>query len=122
LTLLNHSKFICTEIWFNFHAREYAKQGIHVLVCPRAAPHPSVDKWIAGGRTAAVVSGAFCLSSNFNGSAGGKWEWGGCGWIFEPEEGEVLGTTSREKPFLTMKIDLKIAETAKDTYPRYVTD
>ena len=50
---------ICTELWFNAHARDYARQGIHLLVCPRATPGSTVDKWIAGGRTAAVVSGAF---------------------------------------------------------------
>jgi N-carbamoylputrescine amidase len=55
---------ICTELWFNLHAREYAKQGIELLVCPRATEITSTDKWIAGGRTAAVVSGAYCISSN----------------------------------------------------------
>jgi predicted amidohydrolase len=111
---------ICTEIWFNVHAREYARQGIHLLVCPRATPAPSVDKWIAGGRTAAVVSGAFCLSSNFGGDNG--MPWGGSGWIIEPEEGEVLGLTSPGQPFLTLEIDLGVAEAAKQTYPRYVLD
>jgi len=113
---------ICTELWFNFHAREYAKQGIHLLVCPRATPATSVEKWIAGGRTAAVVSGAFCLSSNFSGDSEEEMKWGGNGWIVEPEEGEVLGVTSQKQPFLTMEIDLKSAETAKNTYPRYVLD
>ena len=111
---------ICTELWFNVHAREYAKQGIHLLVCPRATLAPSVDKWIAGGRTAAIVSGAFCLSSNFCGDHG--LTWGGSGWIIEPEGGEVLGLTSPEQPFLTLEIDLGVAEAAKQTYPRYVLD
>ena len=113
---------ICTELWFNAHARTYATQGIHLLVCPRATPLTSVDKWVAGGRTAAVVSGAFCLSSNFNGPLGGEMAFGGAGWIIEPEGGHVLGLTSREKPFLTVAIDLALAESAKKTYPRYVPD
>ena len=112
---------ICTEIWFSRHARDYAKAGIDLLVCPRAAPAASVDKWVAGGRTAAVVSGAYCLSSNFSGTVSGV-TFGGTGWIIEPEEGDVLGVTSPEKPFLTLEIDLKVAETAKGTYPRYVPD
>ncbi|HSO20638.1 MAG TPA: carbon-nitrogen hydrolase family protein, partial [Desulfosarcina sp.] len=29
---------ICTELWFNAHARAYAAQGIHLLVCPRVTP------------------------------------------------------------------------------------
>ena len=113
---------ICTELWFNLHAREYAKQGIDLLVCPRATEITSTDKWIAGGRTAAVVSGAYCLSSNFSHRHGDDMKWGGSGWIIEPERGKVLGVTSREQPFLTLEIDLSVAEAAKHTYPRYVLD
>jgi len=113
---------ICTELWFNFHAREYAKQDIELLVCPRATGLFSSDKWIAGGRTAAVVSGAYCLSSNFSPTDGQGNEWGGSGWIIEPEEGEILGVTSLDQPFLTLEIDLSVAEAAKHTYPRNVLD
>jgi hypothetical protein len=49
-------------------------------------------------------------------------KWGGAGWIIEPEEGQVLGLTSADEPFLTLGIDLKVAETAKKTYPRYVAE
>jgi len=49
-------------------------------------------------------------------------EFGGAGWIIEPEEGSVLGVTSPNKPFLTVEIDLEHAEKAKRTYPRYVPD
>jgi len=113
---------ICSEIWFSEHARSYGKQGIHLLLCPRATPLSSVDKWVAGGRAAAVVSGAFCLSSNFHNSNTPEIKWGGTGWIIEPEEGRVLGLTSRDEPFLTIDIDLTVAETAKKTYPRYLVD
>lgn len=113
---------ICTEMWFNARARDYCKQGINILVCPRATPKSTVDKWIAGGRTAAVVSGAFCLSANFGHSSSPAAEWGGSGWIIEPEEGSVLAITSAKQPFATAEIDLKAAESAKKTYPRYVPD
>jgi N-carbamoylputrescine amidase len=111
---------ICTEIWFNRHARDYGEAGAHLLLCPRATLLPSTDKWIAGGRAAAVVSGAFCLSSNFGGPAGAQGRWGGAGWVVDPEEGDVLGVTSAEIPFLTLDIDLARAEAAKNSYPRYV--
>ncbi|MGD2100153.1 MAG: carbon-nitrogen hydrolase family protein [Desulfobacterales bacterium] len=111
---------ICSELWFNQHARDYARQGVHLLVCPRATPKASVEKWIAGGRTAAVVSGAYCLSSNFSGARANGPDWGGAGWIVEPEEGAILGLTSEKHPFITLKIDLQAAEKAKGTYPRYV--
>jgi N-carbamoylputrescine amidase len=113
---------ICTELWFNAHARDYARKGTHLLVCPRATPLATVEKWIAGARTAAVVSGAFCLSSNFGGSEPGGIEWAGTGWIIEPEEGEVLGVTSPQQPLLTLDIDLAVADAAKHTYPRYVPE
>jgi N-carbamoylputrescine amidase len=113
---------ICTELWFFEHARGYGRQGVELLICPRATGAPSVDKWIAGGRTAAVVAGAWCLSSNFgpSGADGGKW--GGAGWIVEPEDGRLLGVTSAERPFLTLDIDPAAARTAKETYPRYVPE
>jgi len=113
---------ICTDLWFTRHARKYAEQGIHLLVCPRATPAGSVEKWLAGGKTAAVISGGFCLSSNFMGAIGEGVKWGGKGWIIEPEEGEVLGMTSQKEPFLTLDINLKAAEKAKYTYPRYVLE
>jgi N-carbamoylputrescine amidase len=112
---------ICTEMWFSAHARQYAKDGIHLLLCPRATPGTTADKWVAGGRAAAVVSGAYCLSSNFSGACR-SYPWAGTGWIIEPQEGAVLGTTSKENPFLTLDIDLHEAETAKSTFPRYVPD
>ena len=83
---------ICTEMWFHAHARSYAAQEIDLLCVPRATPLSSVAKWIAGGRTTAVVSGAFCLSSNRWSSNNGI-VWGGAGWIVEPEEGRLLGMT-----------------------------
>ncbi len=107
---------ICSELWFTEHARAYARAGVHLLACPRATERQSVDKWIAGGRAAAVMSGAFCLSSNRSGEGSGIL-WGGSGWIIEPD-GEVLGVTSSEQPFLTLEIDLALADAAKLTYPR----
>ena len=111
---------ICTEIWFTEHARAYARQGIHLLACPRATERSTVDKWIAGGRAAAVMAGAFCLSSNRSGEGSGL-DWGGNAWIIDPD-GQVLGLTSSEDPFLTLDLNLEQAEAAKSTYPRYVSE
>jgi N-carbamoylputrescine amidase len=113
---------ICTELWFSAHAREYAKQDIELLVTPRATGKASVDKWVVGGRAAAVVSGAYSLSSNFRYGDEGDMTWGGNGWIIEPENGEVLGLTSHDKPYLTMDVDLDLARKAKKSYPRNIID
>ena len=111
---------ICTEIWFLQHARDYGKSGVHLLLNPRSTPRSTNAKWLAGGQTAAVVSGAFCLSSNHSGQAGGV-DLGGAGWICDPD-GAVLATTSEAEPFITLELDLGAAERAKSTYPRYVDD
>jgi N-carbamoylputrescine amidase len=126
-SLANTSKgqigfLICTELWFNFRAHEYGKQGMQLLLCPRATPNPTAPKWVAGGQAAAVVSGAYCLSSNLAGTNPEGSDFAGVGWIIEPGEGKVLGLTSAEQPFLTLDIDLGEADRAKKTYPRYVPD
>ncbi|MFX0070419.1 MAG: carbon-nitrogen hydrolase family protein [Candidatus Hermodarchaeota archaeon] len=124
-TVLNNINFgflICTEIWFTEHARAYAKQGIQILLCPRASLFSSVDKWIVGGRVAAIMSGAYCLSSNHCGYSSQGFKFGGTGWIIEPENGDVLGTTSSKNPFLTLEIDLKLADNAKAIYPRDILE
>ena len=62
-----------------------------------------------------------CLSSNLTGRTEDGRDFGGNGWIIDPE-GNVLGLTSDEKPFLTLDLDLSISHHAKQTYPRYVLD
>ena len=111
---------ICTEIWFMQHAREYGRRGIHFLLNPRSTPAFSNEKWLAGGRTAAVVAGAFCLSSNHAGRAN-HIRLGGAGWICDPD-GDVLAVTGASRPFITLDLDLARAESAKSAYPRYVDD
>ena len=113
---------LCSELWFGEHARGYAKQGIHILACPRATPQASIHKWIAGGQVAAITSGAFCLSSNHAGGGNQGPQFAGTGWITEAEGGKILGLTSQDNSFLTIKIDLSIAENAKQTYPRYILE
>lgn len=105
---------VCTELWFLEHARAYGRDGAHLLAVPRCTPVESLDKWLAGGRTAAVCAGAYALSSNH-----GDERFGGRGWVVDPE-GEVLAVTSRESPFATVEVDLAFAEASKATYPRYV--
>jgi N-carbamoylputrescine amidase len=113
---------ICTEMWFTEHARAYATQGVQILAAPRATGLASADKWVAGGRAAAIMAGAFCLSSNRGGTDATGFEWGGHGWIIEPEEGDVLAMTTPREPFVTVNIDLEVARKAKSTYPRYVEE
>ena len=111
---------ICTEIWFMEHARDYGQDGVSIIAAPRCTGSESRDKWLAGGQAAAVISGAYHLSSNRSGrgqTAGVMY--GGTGWIIDPD-GKVLARTSHEQPFVTVDINLAAADAAKNTYPRYV--
>jgi N-carbamoylputrescine amidase len=113
---------ICTDLWFTDRAREYKTQGVDILICPRATPASREDIWVPGGRAAAIVAGAFCLSSNFNGPNVPGEDFGGAGWIIEPERGAVRGLTDQRQWILTLDIDLEEARAAKQTYPRYVME
>jgi len=112
---------ICTEMWFFEWARHYAASRVDLLCVPRATPHGSVEKWLAGGQAAAVCSGAYCLSSNLWAPQGASPDAGGLGWIIDPE-GNVLTTTDTDNPFATVEIDLDFAKASKSTYPRYVPE
>lgn len=107
---------VCTEMWFLEHARELGRAGSQLIATPRCTPVESLDKWLAGGRTCAVVSGAWSLSSN-----SAEAEHGGLGWVIEPE-GDVVAITSRERPLVTVDINLEQADAAKSRYPRYVPE
>jgi N-carbamoylputrescine amidase len=92
-----------------------------LLAVPRATPRETLEKWQVGGRAAAVVAGAFVVSSNPVSRVDEAANLGGQGWVVGPD-GDVLGLTSGEQPFLTIEIDLQEAERAKQTYPRYVPE
>jgi N-carbamoylputrescine amidase len=111
---------VCSELWFTAHAIDYARAGVQILACPRATAAYSTEKWKAGGVAAAVMSGAYCISSNRGGIDSGGMAWGGAGWIIDPESGEILALTSQEQPAATLEVDLSAADRSKGTYPRYI--
>ena len=111
---------ICSELWFFQWARAYGQAGAELLLSPRASTEKRAEMWLTGGRTAAFSAGAYCLSANRAGRAGPA-RMGGPGWIIAPN-GEVLGLTSDEDPFLTLEIDLEAAQAAKKDYPLNVAD
>lgn len=112
---------ICTEMWFMEWSRHYAAARADLLCVPRATPHGTLAKWLAGGQAAAVCSGAYCLSSNVWNPPGSKADCGGLGWVISPD-GEVMAKTTPDSPFVTVEIDLEAARQAKQTYPRYVRE
>lgn len=112
---------ICTEMWFLEWARHYAASRADLLCIPRATPHGSQRKWLAGGQASAVCSGAYGLSSNLWCPEGDKANCGGLSWIISPE-GDILAETDTDNPFATVEIDLDFARHSKTTYPRYVPE
>ena len=113
---------LCTEIWFSQYARAYGLEGIDLLLCPRATGASSISQWIRCGQTSSVIGGCYCLSSNRSGIGEDSFQWGGTGWICQPMDGALMGTTSHETPFLTHDIDLKKSKKAKNEYPLYVRE
>lgn len=110
---------ICTEVWAMEQAQAYGKASAQLIVTPRMTQGATVEKWLAAGRTVAVLAGAFGLSSNRVNGDGESENYGGRGWIVSPD-GVVLGLTSLREPFVTVEIDLGEVERAKRTYPRYI--
>ena len=109
---------ICTELMFTERARQYGKQGAHLIAAPRATGDH--DRWLVAARMAAIASGAFVLSSNRTGRGpGGRDSFCGRGWVIGPD-GDVLACTSSDHPFTTVDVDLSQAVSAKRSYPRYV--
>ncbi|HKT22690.1 MAG TPA: carbon-nitrogen hydrolase family protein, partial [Nitrososphaerales archaeon] len=80
----------CSDLWSMANARSYGKHGVGLIAAPRCTGL-STDKWLAGGRVASVISGAYCASSNRTGERGDA-KFGGLGWVVDPD-GKVLATT-----------------------------
>jgi N-carbamoylputrescine amidase len=105
---------ICSELWALEWSAELGRRGVHLLLTPRATEDSSLETWFAAGRVAAIAAGAYSLSSNRVGAG-----FGGGGWVFGPD-GDLLARTSADQPFVTVELDLRAAEAANSTYPRYV--
>ncbi|MBI3439490.1 MAG: carbon-nitrogen hydrolase family protein [Proteobacteria bacterium] len=111
---------ICTELWMLEESRKYGLMGADIIAAPRCTPMSTVERWFIAGRAAAMLSGAFCLSSNHAGASHAGLTFGGAGWIIDPE-GVVMAVTSASEPIVTREIDIEVSRAAKTTYPRYVS-
>jgi len=72
-------------------------------------------------RMAAIVSGAYVLSSNRSGLDSRGQLFGGAGWIVDPE-GTLVAQTSSTTPVVFYEIDTDFAERAQREYPCYVKE
>jgi predicted amidohydrolase len=112
---------LCTELMFPERARALGRQGAHLIAVPRASGR-SMAYWHTAGAMAAIVSGAYVMSSNRVGSADGDQPiFGGGGFAFDPSA-TLIGNTGQSEPILLVGIDRDKADAAKAEYPVYVRD
>ena len=111
---------LCTELMFNEQARRYGRAGAELIVVPRATGR-SQEQWFTAGAMAAIVSGAYVVSSNRSGHPSGGPEFGGCGFAFAPD-GTLLAMTSDDNPLLTIELDVGLSRRQKSEYPCYVRE
>jgi predicted amidohydrolase len=109
---------LCSELMATEQARRLGQAGARIIAVPRASGDHA--RWEIAARMAAIASGAFVLSSNRTGlGSDGKTEFGGRSMIIDPD-GTILNETGRDKAFATAAIDLRTADDAQATYPRYL--
>ncbi len=109
---------LCTEMWFDEHARLYGKDGVQLVAGPRATEVDGLERWKVAFRHISIVAGAFTVTSNRVGSTPTN-NFCGYGCIVDPN-GEIIAHTSKDEPFVTMDLDFSMADEAKKSYPRYV--
>lgn len=91
------------------NGRDAAADGAQIVAIPRVDRSAETEvgaaneEWLAGGRAAAIASGAFCISSSRGGNGDRV---GGAGWILAPD-GQTLAMTSSDAPFVSAEVDLK---------------
>jgi N-carbamoylputrescine amidase len=108
---------LCTELMFNEHARAYGAAGAHLIVVPRATG-VSVRNWHTACQMAAIVSGAYVVSSNRE-SLQGDVNFGGVGMAYAPD-GDLIAVTTPTLPLISITLDLARADAQKHEYPCYV--
>ncbi|ULJ75793.1 carbon-nitrogen hydrolase family protein [Rhizobium gallicum] len=112
---------LCTEVMFSEKARSLGKLGADLIAVPRAsgADH---GMWRTATRMAAVVSGAYVVSSNRTGQQdAASPRFGGAGIIVDCD-GNEFASTSAENPAVWIDIDKSLTAAAKHRYPVYVND
>ncbi len=104
---------MCTEMLFTDLSWRIGRSGAQLLAAPRATG--GHRRWMAAASLMAIVSGCFVASANR--LSYDRDDFCGQSWIISPE-GELLAETTAGRPFETVEIDLRRADSAKATYPR----
>jgi N-carbamoylputrescine amidase len=111
---------LCTEAMFNEHARSYGRQNASLIVIPRASG-VNIQSWKIAGAMAALVSGAYVVSSNRIGRSEGGTQFGGGAFAYAPQ-GLLLAAMTWTDLVKTVDLDPAIAVFARRDYPCYVPE
>ena len=111
---------LCTELMFNEHARAYGRANCELIAVPRATGL-SNEKWFTAGAMAAIVSGAYVISSNRIGQSADGPAFGGRGYAFAPD-GTLLAETTSGNALAVIDIDPSRARRQKFEYPCYIRE
>jgi len=104
---------LCSEMMFPEHAREIGWTNAHLIVQPRAAGDGV--RWRVASQMSALSSGCFVASANRRSYDQGWFS--GESWLLTPDALSIAETSVGE-PFVTIEIDVAVADHAKRTYPR----
>ena len=107
---------ICTDLMFTEHAREYGRQGVDLIVAPRAMPPGAAHTFDVALQMTAIVSGCSVASSNRGGrdSIGERFEGRGC--IIDPL-GKTVEQTSSHQRLVVHEISTEFSDWKKTVYP-----
>jgi N-carbamoylputrescine amidase len=104
---------LCSEVMVTENARQLGFLDATLIAHPRASGNGR--RWRVATEMSAIASGCFIASANRRSHTQSLFSGGS--WLVTPE-GEILGETSAEQPFITLEVDLADAVSAKSRYPR----
>ncbi|MDP3938957.1 MAG: carbon-nitrogen hydrolase family protein [Deltaproteobacteria bacterium] len=107
---------ICSDVMFTEHARRYGRDGVHLIVVPRAMPVEAAHMFDVALKMAAISSGCYVASSNRYGadSAGGIFEGRGC--IVDPG-GQTVAESSQLERVVVHEISTEFVSVKQNYYP-----
>jgi predicted amidohydrolase len=110
---------LCTEVMFPEKARWLGKLGADVIAVPRATGTDH-RMWRTATSMAAIVSGAYVVSSNRVGQHDRASPKFGGGGIIVDADGQEAAMTNRNQPLVSIEIVKAMSAAAKSRYPVYV--
>ncbi|MQX41794.1 carbon-nitrogen hydrolase family protein [Sinorhizobium meliloti] len=110
---------LCTELMFTEKARWLGKLGADLIAVPRATGTEH-RMWRTAASMAAIVSGAYIVSSNRIGQQDAVSPRFGGGGIIVDSDGNETGMTTRESPAIRVDLDKTLSSVSKSRYPVYV--